>query len=127
MAPSAPPLLVEPVLLAMPCVGTGSKGFVITSSMVSQWQDAYPGVDVLGEAKKAKAWLEANPKKGKTASGMARFLVNWLSRAQDAPRPMGAARASPIPLARRCAAADADHQEQISHMEFPTLSAAGAP
>ena len=49
--------------------------------MRSQWEAAYPAVDLTTELSKAGAWLLANPKNQK--SNYARFLTNWLSRAQD--------------------------------------------
>lgn len=54
-----------------------------------QWAAAYPGINVLTELLRAAAWLEANPKNRKTRKGAARFVVNWLSRAQDRARPEG--------------------------------------
>lgn len=48
---------------------------------IAVWKKAYPAIDVLGEMAKAAAWLLANPKNRK--SNYARFLSNWLSRAQD--------------------------------------------
>lgn len=57
---------------------------------IAQWKDAYPAVDVLGELKRAKAWISANPDKRKTKKGMPRFLNGWLSQEQN--RGRGAAR-----------------------------------
>lgn len=57
----------------------------------SQWVRAYPAVDVAGELAKASAWLTSNPKNHK--SNYARFLTNWLNKAQDrAPKVAGAAK-----------------------------------
>lgn len=53
----------------------------------TRWQAAYPAVDVVGEIKKAGEWLRANPKNRK--SNYERFLVNWMSRAQDKAPPKG--------------------------------------
>lgn len=47
------------------------------------WQSQFPGVDVERELLKIGAWLDANPKRRKTLRGLPRFVVNWLSRAQD--------------------------------------------
>lgn len=43
----------------------------------------FPGLDVLGETRKAEAWLQANPGRWKTPRGIARFLFSWLERAND--------------------------------------------
>jgi len=50
----------------------------LTQAQVDDWVGVYPGIDVLGECRKASAWLAANGRK--TASGMPRFLVSWLNR-----------------------------------------------
>jgi len=66
---------------------TGS--WSVPDLLQSQWVKAYPAVDVDGEIAKASVWLLANPKNAK--SNYARFLSNWLSKAQDrAPRAGGA-------------------------------------
>jgi uncharacterized protein YdaU (DUF1376 family) len=79
--PTAEP--VEKPVVVLPCVGKGSQSFAVMEPMIAEWRTAFPGVNVLGEIYKARAWLGANPKRQKTHSGMARFLVSWLSRAQD--------------------------------------------
>lgn len=57
----------------------------IDERQMSVWREAYPAVDLQGEITRAAAWLRANPKNRK--SNYARYLTNWLSRAQDkAPR-----------------------------------------
>ena len=50
---------------------------------VERWQKAYPALSVKDEVLRAVAWLDANPSNRKSAKGMRRFLVNWLSRSQD--------------------------------------------
>lgn len=50
---------------------------------VSNWKELYPAVDILSELRKMKGWLDANPKRRKTKSGIMRFVNGWLSRAQD--------------------------------------------
>jgi hypothetical protein len=55
----------------------------------AKWADAFPGVNVLTELLRASVWLEANPRNRKTPAGMRRFIVNWLTRAQNQSRPNG--------------------------------------
>jgi hypothetical protein len=55
----------------------------MTECYRAEWAAAYPGVDVMAEARKALAWVNANPTKRKTARGMAKFLLGWMSRQQD--------------------------------------------
>jgi hypothetical protein len=88
----APPAPSEPPLLVFPCVGNGETEFGLTRTMVEAWSDAWPGIDVLAEAKKALAWVNANPSRRKTHRGMPAFLTGWCNRAQDKG---GTARAGP--------------------------------
>lgn len=74
----------SPSVLEFPTIGTGPKVWALTARHVTDWQDAYPGVDVFAECKKAKAWICAN--QPKTSGGMPKFLVNWLNRAANMPR-----------------------------------------
>lgn len=48
---------------------------------VTEWQDLYPGLDIMDECRHAYAWILANHPK--TARGMCRFLVSWFNRAVD--------------------------------------------
>ena len=50
---------------------------------VSKWNLLYPAVDVEQELRAMAGWLDANPKKRKTAKGIKRFINAWLARAQD--------------------------------------------
>lgn len=77
---SAPP---SPVVATLPCVGKGPSEYGVTEEQVADWQEAFPGIDVLVEVRKAHAWLEANPTRRKTHRGCPAFLVRWLGREQD--------------------------------------------
>ncbi|HDM76671.1 MAG TPA: hypothetical protein ENG51_09410 [Deltaproteobacteria bacterium] len=70
-------------VLSIPLVGKNGKSFSITQEMIDHWQEDFPGIDVLTELKKCKAWNEANPTRRKTEKGIKRHIVAWLSRAQD--------------------------------------------
>ncbi|MBS6447540.1 MAG: hypothetical protein KH382_08105 [Clostridiales bacterium] len=73
------------VIAFLPLV-TGEE-YGITAEDFDTWQSAYPAVDVLGDLKKMRAWLDANPTRRKTARGIKRFIVGWLERSQNsAPR-----------------------------------------
>lgn len=54
-----------------------------SDEQIDGWSDAYPAVDVVAELRRAKAWLDSNPNKRKTARGMPAFLNRWMSRQQD--------------------------------------------
>lgn len=62
------------------CHGTTPR-FDVDEAMLKQWEAAFPTLDVMAELRKAEAWLAANRRK--TARGMPRFIVGWLSRATD--------------------------------------------
>ena len=73
------------LLASTPKVVFANAVFEVPSSLLEEWQKAYPAVDVPGEIRRAHAWAVANPKNRK--SNWAKFLVNWLKRTQDrAPR-----------------------------------------
>lgn len=77
-APSAPS---EKISLEADGKWTG-----IPTAQRSTWETAYPALSLDAELSKAAAWILANPKNKK--SNYARFLTNWLSRAQDNARPV---------------------------------------
>jgi hypothetical protein len=71
----------SPTVLTFPAIGKGPKSWALTEAQVSDWVDAYPGIDVRWECGRALAWVNANGPK--TAKGMPAFLVRWLNRAAD--------------------------------------------
>lgn len=93
-AASAPPPADS--LLEFTTIGNGPCLWHLTRAQVEKWAIAFPGVDVLAEARKALAWLDAHPTRRKTARGMPGMLVRWLTREQNESRglPTTAAAAS---------------------------------
>lgn len=76
---------------AVPAELEGLRLYAEDQKLVSRWAElreawdqAYPYLDVLGEIRKAHAWEVANPSLRKV--NRARFLGNWLARAQDSNR-----------------------------------------
>lgn len=57
--------------------------YEISDEDIIQWEKTYQAIDVFLELSKMESWLDANPKKRKTKSGIKRFINSWLSRAQD--------------------------------------------
>lgn len=49
--------------------------------LLPAWRVSYPGVNIMSEVRKAHAWEVSNPTRKKV--NRARFLNNWLARAQD--------------------------------------------
>ena len=65
-----------------------TASFRVPDLLTEQWTKAYPAVHLDIELSRAATWLVANPKNVK--SNYARFLTNWLTKAQDkAPRAGG--------------------------------------
>jgi hypothetical protein len=80
--PSSGPNEPEPALLTF-AVDGNTKTWDLTASAVAKLQSAFPSLDILAEARKAAAWINASPTRRKTARGMPRFLFGWMSRAQE--------------------------------------------
>lgn len=72
----------DQVVLEFPTVGKATT-WQLRGKLVAEFAKAYPGVDVMAECRKARAWLVANPTRQKTPGGMARYLNNWLTKAQE--------------------------------------------
>lgn len=70
-------------ILEFPTVGKDAKPWPLTDAHVAEWRQAFPGVDVSAECRKALAWIDANPAKRKTVRGMPAFLFRWLERCQN--------------------------------------------
>lgn len=76
----------SPALYEVACVGTGAKKWPLTQEKLDEWVQAFPGVDVKLELRKAIQWLKDNPSKAKTYRGLPAFFGRWLSTAQDKPK-----------------------------------------
>jgi hypothetical protein len=81
----------SPIVLTFPTVGPKGPTWELRQRQLDGWRGLYPGVEVLAEAQKALAWLQAHPGRRKTVGGMPAFLVNWFNRVTDRSRPFGAA------------------------------------
>lgn len=80
VAPS--PADSTPPLLMYPCVKE-PREWALTEGKVKEYQNTFPGLDVLGEARKALQWCRDNAANRKTAKGMPAFLGRWLVKAQE--------------------------------------------
>ena len=74
----------SPAVISLP-LNDGSE-FGVTDSMVKEFMNLYPAVDVMQELRNMRGWLINNPKNRKTFGGIRRFINSWLSREQDKPR-----------------------------------------
>jgi len=79
----------QPVIL-LPTNKRGEE-YPVTQDHVREWEELYPAVDVMQELRNMRGWLLHNKSRRKTASGMPRFINNWLTKEQNN------ARASPGP------------------------------
>lgn len=59
--------------------------FVVSPKLAAEFAKAYPAVDLYAELARVRVWCLSNPRKRKTASGICRFLNNWLARAGERP------------------------------------------
>jgi len=76
----APPVITLPL-------NDGSQ-FPVPQELLSEWSSLFPAVQVMQELRNMRAWLDANPTRRKTKSGIKRFIVGWLSKEQDDPNPI---------------------------------------
>ncbi len=55
----------------------------VTLDKIAEWKDAYPGVDVESEVKRAIQWCKDNPTLRKTKTGANTFFNKWLTKEQN--------------------------------------------
>jgi len=53
---------------------------------VEEWQEAYPGINVLDHLKQIRQWNLSNPKKRKTIKGIRAHITGWLGDEQNKAR-----------------------------------------
>ena len=73
--------IVEPAVIYLTL--NDKSQFPVSEKDLEQWQELYPAVDVTQELRKMKGWLDANPTRRKTKSGIRRFINGWLAKEQD--------------------------------------------
>jgi len=70
-----------PVPVALIPLADGSE-HPVTESEIAEYRAAYPRIDPLAEARKARAWCLANTANRKSRRGVGKFLNGWMARAQ---------------------------------------------
>ena len=79
---------------------SGRIALEVDGELLASWASAFPALNVPMEVARAELWLNANPANRK--SNYERFLLNWLTRAQDnAPRVAAQAQPRPASTSRR--------------------------
>ena len=76
--PTTPP---EPVFIKIPLID--KSDFDVTESMVSEYKELYPAVDVEQALRSMRGWCMDNPTKKKTRNGVRRFIGSWMQREQN--------------------------------------------
>ena len=71
----------EPVFIKIPLVD--KTEFDVTESMVKDFSEAYPAVDVEQALRSMRQWCIANSTKRKTRRGVLKFITGWLEREQN--------------------------------------------
>jgi hypothetical protein len=72
----------SPAVVVFPTDGE-PDAWAYTEARLAKHRDLFPSLDVLHEVRKARQWVDDRPDRRKTASGMARFLTYWLTKAND--------------------------------------------
>ena len=86
------------VVLYLP-LNSGEE-FGISPEDFAKWKKLYPAVDVMQELRAMVGWLDANPTRRKTRTGVKAFINRWLARAQDQPKLAASFRSAMPPQSR---------------------------
>lgn len=73
--------LFQPVM-SIPLIKKDGE-FHIREPDVREWQETFPGVDVMMALKRIRQWNIDNPVKRKTKRGIRKHISGWLAKAQD--------------------------------------------
>lgn len=84
-SPSDSPPEAAAGAIDFPIAGKGQT-WRLTKVAQDRLQLAFPALDVAAICLRARAWIEANPTKRKTARGMPKFLDAFIAREQENPR-----------------------------------------
>lgn len=57
--------------------------YPIYEEQCQEWAGLYPAVDVIQQLRSMKGWINANPTKRKTETGIGRFINGWLAKEQN--------------------------------------------
>jgi hypothetical protein len=76
-----PQAAAEPTIISVPLIKKYGE-YPVTQSMIDEWSEDYPGVDVPQTLREIKQWNKSNPHRRKTARGIRTHITNWLNREQ---------------------------------------------
>lgn len=57
--------------------------YPVTTQQYQEWAALYPAVDIMQQLRSMRGWINANPAKRKTKSGIGRFINGWLAKEQN--------------------------------------------
>lgn len=72
---------VENFVLTIPL--KNNFDFPIHTSMIDEWQQLYPAIDVLQTLRNICGWNQGNPQKRKTERGILKHIHGWLAKEQE--------------------------------------------
>lgn len=78
---SAPLCVALPAIVSLPL--NDRTDFDVNQSHVSEWESAYPAVNVVQKLREMRAWCLANPTNRKTRRGIESFINRWLAKEQN--------------------------------------------
>ena len=79
---SEPETASEPIM-EFPVNPKKDPNWIFTAAYRDELQELFPHIDITTEARKALAWVKANPSRRKTRNGMKKFINGWIGRAND--------------------------------------------
>ena len=65
---------------------TGGTEAHVTDEHLAELVRCYPGINILEQFGRMRAWLLSNPDRRKTSRGIAAFVARWLAKEQDSAR-----------------------------------------
>lgn len=87
----------------------------VDPSLLESWSEAFPAINPAQEVARAELWLNANPANRK--SNYERFLLNWMTRAQDRAPRLSSSMATPQ-VAGRVAESFRERDERLARERY---------
>lgn len=71
----------SPLIISIPLID--KTEYPIYQTDISEWEDAFPAIDVIKILKRIKLWNIDKPKRRKTKSGIRAHITTWLEKEQN--------------------------------------------
>lgn len=113
-APPEPKEASEPPVIVLPL--NDGTCYPVYQEQCQEWAGLYPAVDVIQQLRNMRGWLDSNPNRKKTKSGIKRFINGWLSREQN----QGSRTQQSYPQPRPCGSASGEVMDSLMalHQQF---------